>query len=191
MAATAQGYIFFESRLADALLASLIKDYKEQSPSTLGRTTLLKLCYFAKASGVPLPFLFEICHYGPYSQEVLDRTRNLVLEGIIEDQSVVSGQSNFVPGPNLEKFLNHFRDLTREYEPSVRNIAGLISRLDTLDTELISKIHFIYSSRRDWYKKSPSKESVVQFMLKISADQDSRERVEKAYAILNEAALLA
>jgi uncharacterized protein YwgA len=68
MAASAQGQIFFADKIADALLAYLIKSFNEAGDRTLGRTILQKLCYFAKASGVPLPFRFEIYHYGPFSQ---------------------------------------------------------------------------------------------------------------------------
>jgi uncharacterized protein YwgA len=101
MAASAQGQIFFADKIADALLAYLIKSFNEAGDRTLGRTILQKLCYFAKASGVPLPFRFEIYHYGPFSQEIFYRTEDLLLDGVIEDRSSDRGRSNFVSGPNL------------------------------------------------------------------------------------------
>src|SRR2546427_2089202 len=110
MASPAQRQIFFSGRVADALVACLIRKYKNVSSRTLGRTILQKLCYFAKASGVPLPFRFEIYHYGPFSQEIFDRTENLLLDGVIEDKSSDAGQSNYVLGPNVDLFLNCFSD---------------------------------------------------------------------------------
>src|SRR5713101_10126389 len=102
--------MFYADGATEALLAYLRKSYKDVSGRTLGRTILQKLCYFAKASGVPLPFRFEIYHYGPFSQEIFDRTEELLLNGVIEDRSGDPGQSNYVPGPNLDLFLNRFAE---------------------------------------------------------------------------------
>src|SRR5580704_10076574 len=80
MASPTRGQIFFSDKVADALVAYLIKSDKSVSSKTLGRTILQKLCYFAEASGVPLPFRFEIYHYGPFSQEIFDRAESLLLD---------------------------------------------------------------------------------------------------------------
>lgn len=130
MATPAQGQIFFGGKIADAFVAYLIKSYTERSRKTLGRTILQKLCYFAKASGVPLPFRFEIYHYGPFSQEIFYRTEDLLLDRVIEDRSADPGQSNFVPGPNLDSFLDQFDSAIRQHETSLKRVATMFSRLD-------------------------------------------------------------
>src|SRR5579859_7137684 len=137
MASPSQRQMLFANRSTDALLAYLIKTYTETSKGTLGRTILQKLCYFAKASGVPLPFRFEIYHYGPFSQEILDRTDALLLDDVIVDRSPERGQSNFAPGPRLGAFLGYFDDLIRENKDKLSHIATMFSRLDTSSMELL------------------------------------------------------
>lgn len=190
MAASAQGQIYFADKVADALLAYLIKSYNQASDRTLGRTILQKLCYFAKASGVPLPFRFEIYHYGPFSQEIFYRTEDLLLDGVIEDRSSDRGQSTFVPGPNLDTFLNRFGEAIGQYKTNLHRVATMFSRLDPSQMELVSTIHYMHSSHSEWFKVVPSKDSVVASVLQVKGDKFSRQTVDGAYDILREAALL-
>jgi len=190
MAATAQGQMFYADGATEALLAYLIKSYKDVSGRTLGRTILQKLCYFAKASGVPLPFRFEIYHYGPFSQEIFDRVENLFLDGVIEDRSGDPGQSNYVPGPNFEPFLNLFAEVISNHEANLQRVATMFSRLDPSQMELVSTIHYMHSSHREWFKEVPSKEVVVTSVLQVKGHKFSRDTVEKAYDILRDATLL-
>jgi hypothetical protein len=190
MAASAQGPIFFSDRVADALVASLIKNYKDVSTRTLGRTILQKLCYFAKASGVPLPFRFEVYHYGPFSQEIFDRTEDLLLDGIIEDKSSDPARSNYVPGPNCDLFLGRFADAIGEYGANLHRVATMFSRLDPSQMELVSTIHYIHSSHREWFKEAPSEKDVVKSVLRLKGDKFGKDVIERVYDILREAKLL-
>lgn len=190
MAASAQGQIFFADKIADALLAYLIKSYNEASDRTLDRTILQKLCYFAKASGAPLPFQFEIDHYGPFCEEVFYRTDDLLLDSVIEDRSSDQGRSNFVPGPNLDPFLNQFGQAIGKYETNLKRVAMMFSRLDSSQIEFISTIHYMHSSHREWFKELPSKDAVIASVMQVKGDKFSRLTVERAYDILREAALL-
>lgn len=190
MAASAQGQMFFADKVSDALLAYLIKSYTEASSRTLGRTILQKLCYFAKASGVPLPFRFEIYHYGPFSQEIFYRTDDLLLDGVIEDRSSDPAQSNFVPGSNLDPFLNFFGEAIKQYEANLKRVAIMFSRLDPSQMELVSTIHYIHSSHSEWFKKVPSKDAVVTSVVQLKGHKFTKQIVEKAYDILRDATLL-
>jgi len=190
MATPAQGQIFFGGKIADAFVAYLIKSYTERSRKTLGRTILQKLCYFAKASGVPLPFRFEIYHYGPFSQEIFYRTEDLLLDRVIEDRSADPGQSNFVPGPNLDSFLDQFDSAIRQHETSLKRVATMFSRLDPSGMELVSTIHYIHSSHSQWFKQAPRRESVVASVLEIKGHKFTRRVIESAYDTLHEAGLL-
>jgi uncharacterized protein YwgA len=190
MASPAQGQTFFADRASDALLAYLIKSYTEVSNKTLGRTILQKLCYFAKASEVPLPFRFEIYHYGPFSQEIFDRTEALLLDEVIVDRSIDRGQSNFVPGPKVNSLLSRFDETVRQHEAKLQRITTMFSRLDPSYMELVSTIHYIHSSHRDWFKAIPSKEAVVASVLQVKGSKFTRPTVEKAYDILREAWLM-
>jgi uncharacterized protein len=190
MASAAPGQIFFADKATDALIAYLIRSYTEVSGRILGRTILQKLCYFAKASGVPLPFRFEIYHYGPFSQEIFYRTEDLLLDGVIEDRSVDQGQSNFVPGPNLDLFLGRFAEEIRQHGPNLHRVAVMFSRLDPSQMELVSTIHYMHSSHREWFKVVPGKETVIASVIQVKGDKFARQTVERAYDILRDAALL-
>lgn len=190
MASPAQGQSFFADKATDALLAYLIKSYNAVSDRSLGRTVLQKLCYFAQASGVPLPFHFEIYHYGPFSQDIFYRTEDLLLDGVIEDRSNDRGQSNFLPGPNLNSFLHHFGDAVAQYETNLERVATMFSRLDASQMELASTIHYMHSSNRQWFKKAPSKDAVIASVQEVKGDKFSRHTVERAYDILRDAELL-
>jgi uncharacterized protein len=190
MAAPAKQQVFFSNRPQDALVASLIKNYKDASSKTLGRIILQKLCYFAKASGVPLPFRFEIYHYGPFSQEIFEVAEHLLLDGVIEDQSSDPAQSNYIPGPNLNRYLIGFGDAVRRYENKLKRIAEMFSQLDPSQMELVSTIHYLHSSHREWFKDTPSKQSVVASVLQVKGTKFSKGAVERAYDILCDAGLL-
>jgi uncharacterized protein YwgA len=151
---------------------------------------LQKLCYFAKASGVPLPFRFEIYHYGPFSQEIFYRTEDLLLDGVIEDRSSDRGRSNFVSGPNLDSFLSRFGEAIGKHETNLKRVATMFSRLDPSEMELVSTIHYMHSSHREWFKEAPRKDAVVASVLQVKGNKFSRQTVERAHEILSEAALL-
>jgi uncharacterized protein len=190
MAAPAQRKMFLSDMAADALVARLIKSYKDVSGRTLGRTILQKLCYFAKASGVPLPFRFEIYHYGPFSQEIFDRVENLLSDAVIEDRSGNPGQSNYAPGPNLDLFLNRFAKAIKHHETNLQRVATIFSQLDPSQMELVSTIHYMHSSHREWFKEVPTKEGVVASVLQVKGPKFSQDIVESAYDILSDARLL-
>lgn len=190
MAASAQGQSFFADKIADALVACLIKSYTEASNRTLSRTMLQKLCYFAKASGAPLPFRFEIYHYGPFSQEIFYRTEDLLLDGVIEDRSSDPAQANFVPGANLVPFLNRFCETIKQHEAKLKLVAVTFSRLDPSQMELVSTIHYIHSSYSGWFKRIPSRDTVVTSVFQLKERKFTKQTVERAYDILNDATLL-
>lgn len=190
MASFAQGRVFFADGVADALLAYLIKSYNEATEAPLGRTILQKLSYFAKASGVPLPFRFEIYHYGPFSQEIFYRTEDLLLDGVIVDRSGDRGRSDFVSGPRLELFLDHFSRAISPYKANLERIVRMFSRLDPSQMELVSTIHYMHSSHREWFKNRPNKHAVITSVLQVKGGKFSEEAIEGAYQALSEAGLL-
>jgi uncharacterized protein YwgA len=190
MAASAQGQAYFGDKIADAILANLIKSYKEANDNALGRTVLQKLSYFAKAAGAPLPFRFEMYHYGPFSQEIFYRTEDLLADGVILDRSSDRERSDFVPGPNLTVFLERFSEVLGQYKSSLKRVATMFTSLDPSQLELVSTIHYIHSSHREWFKRAPTKDRVVASVEQIRGNRFSREVVHRAYEVLREAALL-
>lgn len=186
----AQRQALFPSGSSDALVAYLIKRYNETSRRSLGRTILQKLCYFAKASDVPLPFRFEIYHYGPFSQEIFDVTDNLQLYRVIDDLSVDPGRSDYVPGRDIERFLNEYDDVLGRYKTRLDDVVATFDELDPSQMELVSTIHYMHTSHREWFKRSPDKSSVVSSVLNVKGDKFDRRTVEMVYDILHDANLL-
>jgi len=189
MARSKQSQIIFSGR-SDALVAYLIDAYTNVSQRNPGRTILQKLCYFAKASGVPLPFRFEIYHYGPFSQEIFDATERLLLDSAIEDASEDAGQSNYIPGPNLKLLLDRFSAEINQHKRHLRLVAEMFSPLNASQMELISTIHYLYKSHREWFDRAPKKHAVVASVLEVKGRKFSKEIVEEVYDLLRKAALL-
>jgi uncharacterized protein len=185
-----QDPIIFSRDATDALVAYLISYYNESSPKSLGRTILQKLCYFAKASGVPFPFRFEIYHYGPFSQEIFDAADRLQWDAVIEDRSGDPGRSEYVTGPNLDFLLDRFSGAVEKYKGNLERVAKMFSQLNPSQMELVSTIHYIYASHREWFKVSPSREDVVESVLRVKGEKFDKATVEYFYDAVSQASLL-
>lgn len=176
--------------LTDALVAYLIKAYKAKSSHKLGRTILQKLCYFAKASGVPLPFRFEIYHYGPFSLEIFEVAEGLTIDEVVTDSSADPGQSDYAPGPKCDFLLNSFAESIEKYGTKLDSVADTFSLLRPSDMELVSTIHYIHNSFRQWNKRVASKEEVVDKVYEIKGSKFDRNFMEQVYDVLLKAGLL-
>jgi len=190
MTTNAEGHFLLPKDPVHALVAYLIKKYKEVSNMTLGRIILQKLCYFAKASGVPLPFRFEIYHYGPFSQEVFEVTDSLMVDLVVIDRTQHEAQSDYSPGPNCESLLGAFKGPLSKYTSMLDNVAVTFSKLDPSQMELVSTIHYVHSSYQDWYRKAANKEDVVGLVSAIKQGKFDTDLVSRAYDILLDAGLL-
>lgn len=176
--------------LTDALVAYLIKAYKKKSSHKLGRTILQKLCYFAKASDVPLPFKFEIYHYGPFSVEIFEVGEGLTIDEVVTDSSADRGQSDYAPGPKCEGLLDSFAKDIGRYVTKLDSVADTFSLLGPSEMELVSTIHYIHNSLKQWNKQAASKQEVVDKVCEIKGSKFSRIFVEQVYDVLLKAGLL-
>ncbi|SRR6266566_4587574 len=182
--------IIYSDKFSDALVAYLIKKYSKVSKRVLGRTILQKLCYFATSSGVPLPFRFEMYHYGPFSQEIFETTQDLLLDQAIEDKSISEGQSNYVPGRNCDALLRRFTSELKQHKGNLDRVANMFSQLDPSQMELVATIHYVHSSHAQWFKEVPTKEGIVESVLKVKGQKFSKEFVEHVYDVVRDAKLL-
>ncbi len=176
--------------LTDALVAYLVRAYKAKSGNKLGRTILQKLCYFAKASGVPLPFGFEIYHYGPFSQEVFEVTEGLLIDEVVTDCSAGAAQSDYLPGPKCDLLLGRFAEEMRQYRPRLDSMTETFSLLRPSQMELVSTIHYIHHSLGEWYKQPASREEVVDKVCEIKGAKFDRDFIGQVYDMLLSAGLL-
>src|SRR5574340_283501 len=167
MSETAKRELAFANDLADALVAYLIGRYRDVSPYKLGRTILQKLCYFAEASGVPLGFRFGMYHYGPFSVDVFRSVDALLLDDVIKDGSDDPARSEYEPGENWKFLLESFSHDLGGYKEVLDTVAKMFCKLDPSQMELVSTIHYVHNSHREWSRAAPSKEEVVDSVLDI------------------------
>jgi hypothetical protein len=175
---------------AHVCVAYLVKRYHEVGKKNLGRTILQKLCYFGKANGVPLPFRFEMYHYGPFCQEIFDVTDNLLVDDVIQDQTRTQGWSTYVPGPNCDVLLGLAEEELERHRVRLDEVVQTFSSLDPPRMELVSTIHYVHSSYREWHKGRPLKEQVVQAVLEIKQGKFAEDSVGRVYDIVMAAGLL-
>ncbi len=175
---------------AHAAVAYLVKKYSEVGDKELGRTILQKLCYFAKANGVPLPFRFEMYHYGPFCQEIFDVTEDLMVDDVVMDTAGAQARSSYAPGPDCGALLEKGRRQLLVYQRVLDDVVETFSSLDVSQMELVSTIHYVHNSHQNWYKDRPSKEQVVKSVVEIKKGKFEENFVDRVYDILAEAGLL-
>jgi uncharacterized protein YwgA len=177
---------------AHLAVAYLVKRYNEVSRHDLGRIILQKLCYFSEANGIPLPFRFEIYHYGPFCEEIYDVTDNLLVDDVIKDEANGDAKSKYIPGPNFDALLAGAEDnrLFQKYRRALEDVVETFSELDPTQMEMISTIHYAHSSYSEWNGKPPSKEQVVRTVLEIKKEKFPEQSIGRVYDILRDAGLL-
>ena len=173
-----------------ACVAYLVKTYHDVGEMSLGRTILQKLCYFSKANGVPLPFRFEMYHYGTFCQEIFDVTDNLLVDDVIQDQAPGQGWSTYIPGPSCEALLGMAEKKLEKYSAQLDRVVQTFSSLDPQQMELVSTIHYVHSSYRDWRGERPPKGEVVRAVLEIKRGKFAEDFVSRVYDVLMGAGLL-
>jgi hypothetical protein len=173
-----------------ACVAYLVKRYNEAGEKNLGRTILQKLCYFSKANGVPLPFRFEMHHYGTFCQEIFDVTDNLLVDDVIQDQAPGQGWSTYVPGPSCDVLLAMAEKELQKHRVRLDRVVQTFSLLDPPQMELVSTIHYVHSSYREWHGERPPKNEVVRAVLEIKQGKFPEDSVSRVYDILMAAGLL-
>ena len=98
--------------------------------------------------------------------------------------------TSFAPGTNCEVLLSKARRQLREHKTILDEVVNTFSSLDPSPMELVSTIHYVQSSYRQWCNDRPSKDQVVQSVVEIKKDKFSEDFVNRVYDILKQAALL-
>ncbi len=181
----------FPNSKTHAVVTYLVKAYNERGKKPLGRTILQKLCYFTKANGVELPVTFQIHHYGPFSQELFNVVDNLRIDGVIEDDSEHrQSRSDYKLGPNAELLLNEFSDQIQEVQPKLDSVVDTFKELNPTEMELVSTVHYVASSSKNWFKKPLPRSTVVKTVMEIKGSKFEKRTVARIYDILEKAGLL-
>jgi hypothetical protein len=122
----------------------------ERTAGNLGRTQLMKLCYFLQAfRGVPLGYSFSLYSYGPFDSEVLSDLQSA------ESMSVLSTEIQYYPGgykydirsgEKAEKAKALAGTFLDEYQNDIDWVAKKFGGRLAADLELLSTIAYVYQA---------------------------------------------
>jgi uncharacterized protein YwgA len=181
--------ISFSNSPDHALVAYLVKKYNDiEDRPPLGRTILQKLCYLAKARGVPLSLQFDIHHYGPFCAELLSVTGDLIADGVISDQNPDPSCSRYVPGPVCDQVLRKQKTHLGKNKSVLNQIIGLFGEMSAQELELITTIHYVSCATK--VRGKSNRDSVVSTVFEIKKGKFSRQAVRSMFDELNRADLL-
>jgi uncharacterized protein len=133
--------------LRQARLA-LISTLSYRSPNGhLGRTALMKFCYFLQTvKGIPLGYDFTLYSYGPFDSDVLSDLNFAETIGAVESQVVFypGGYGYEIKAGKLREALeksNH--DFLSRYEDSIEWVLEEFGELGSAELELLGTIIFV------------------------------------------------
>lgn len=178
----------FDYSFEDAVVAYVAQQWN-LTATQLGRTVMQKVCYFLKAKGVPIDYIFEMYHYGPYSQELYFRLDELVADGVLKDTSNTPKKSVYVPGDWGSEILNKHSDSLASYRQDIDQIIKLITNFRPVDLELLATIHYFQTSYGKYYKSPPSKDFVINKVIETKKDKFAPDLISRAYDALQSAGL--
>lgn len=174
-----------------ALVTLVIQKAQEvinkQGSGYLGRTALQKMLYFIGRLGVPIPYRFDIYHYGPFCQDISHDMDWLIMDDVVEDISDCQKEySNYRLGENGEALLRDFRKRLAPFEKVVTGVVEALSSLDPQDLELVATLDYLYQQERAKQIGPPDKATVVKRFMEAK-DRFNRKQVEDTYDVLAQA----
>lgn len=112
--------------LPETHLAIMARMVLQAPNSKLGRTQLMKLCYFLQEiEGVPIRYDFRLFNYGPFDSEVLSDLGIACSRNALKEQTVIFNRGygyEITPGESAEQ-------LSTELEKSNRRLTAQIDRI--------------------------------------------------------------
>lgn len=135
--------------LDDAMLAYLVREWWQSLRSDgqrLGKTKLQKLVYFCKASGVPMPYTFDMYYYGPFSQELAEEIDRLEILGLVEGGQENNGPVDYYPGPGAEEVISQYKSALEKYVGDIRRTIRAFGSMSVKELELHATVHYVRGS---------------------------------------------
>lgn len=119
----------------------------EQTRGTLGRTQLMKLCYFLQAfRGVPLGYYFTLYAYGPFDSDVLADLQTAesmdVLHSAVEYYPG-GYKYDIQPGEKAGEAKSFANDFLATHRRDIEWVAARFGSRLAADLELLSTIAFV------------------------------------------------
>jgi len=168
-----------------ALLAVVIAEARkvaDQQESFVGRTALQKILYFLKESGVPMRYKFDIHHFGPFCENILDDAELLVAEDAVVDASEKPKYSNYAPSSKLEELVSPYEDQIAPFRETIKKVVETLIPLSPTRQELLATLHFAYR----WIiatgvESDQVKANTVNKFIEFKKEKFSRQEIEDAY----------
>lgn len=187
--------LYLSNRPELAIMACAIQKAQEvfaaqSGGGYLGRTALQKIMYFLVRKGVPLPYTFEIYHYGPFCSDIYHDVECLQADGVVIDKAEPSDQYwNYAPGSNMQQLVSEFWECIKPYEAEIAQVASIFADLPPQDLELIATLDYLYQDEKFRYARPPEKRAVVDRFVGVKKNKFPREQVEQMYDVLLKAGI--
>jgi hypothetical protein len=126
--------------------AALIAAVIEKSPSTFGRTALMKCLYFLQElAGVPLGYHFGLYTYGPFDSDVLNDLGLAERMGAVESRIFhFSGGHGYELRPlDTDKLLSRAEGLVSSYKDAIDWVMQEFGSRSALDLEMASTLVYV------------------------------------------------
>ncbi len=186
--------LVLEHRWEHALIAATIDAVSKSSPNgRLGRTAIQKLLYFMKVSGVPMKYSFDIHHFGPFCQSVMNDVEWLIADEVIKDASdsdMETSCSSFRPGPGWPDLRKQYEDDIAKYEAKITSAFLALGDLSPETLELIATLDFSFRWVRARGGNGPWRKQAVERFKQIKGDRFHDDVIDNGYTSLVHAGLI-
>jgi O-acetyl-ADP-ribose deacetylase (regulator of RNase III)/uncharacterized protein YwgA len=131
----------------------------------VGHTMFQKLAYFATERGIDTNLAYERGSYGPFASELKSETSKLMNNGLLSEEP--RGRLiEMLVGPAHESAATAFREVLREWEEPINEVAELMSRFTTRDAEIAATVHFAWKELVERERSIPTEGDVVADVMK-------------------------
>ena len=169
--------------LVDAILAYLVREWwrlVRSDGQRLGKTKLQKLVYFCKASGVPMPYTFDMYYYGPFSQELAEDMDRLEILGLVERREEKDGPADYRPGQRADEAISCYAGALREYDTSIGRTIMAFGPMSARELELHATVHYVRGSGG----RERSLDQTVEAVRVVKGSRFSPEEIRSAFEYL-------
>lgn len=124
----------------------------EDLSGNLGRTSLMKLCYFLQAlKRVPLEYTFSLYSYGPFDSEVLSDLQTAESMGVLYSgvEHYPGGYKYDIrPAEKSQKVKELTKEFLTKYKKEIEWVTQVFGNRSAADLELLSTILFVHEEER-------------------------------------------
>lgn len=163
-------------------------ELSEATKGNLGRTTLMKLCYFLQTlRDVPLGYKFTLYSYGPFDSDVLADLQTAETMGVLRaDVEYYSGgyKYDIQPDEKGAKAKELAKEFLTEHKRDIEWVTKKFGHRAATDLELLSTIVYVNEERKIKSRK------VLAERVKLVKPHFSESQIERQIQFLDDDGLL-